>query len=178
MEIYEALIKDHDKVKGLLSKLIKSEGGNFRDLVSQIRDELIPHSRAEEAVFYNSIREVKPAKDVVMHGYAEHVAAEGLLRTLQAVKVFDTAAMTVAKKLKETYENHIASEENEIFKAAKELFSHDEAEQMCKAFEKMKPEIKNESIFGTTWEMIVNLMPARLRENFRDKSVHQLKHAN
>ena len=72
MQIYDALMKDHRKVEGLLANLVTIKDGDFKrrdELVQKIRDELIPHARAEEAVFYNSIRAVDTAKDLVWHGY-------------------------------------------------------------------------------------------------------------
>ena len=169
MRIYEALKKDHDKVKGLLADLIDGENDEkaCKVLVSQIRDELIPHSRAEEAVFYNSLREIAQSRKIAMHGYTEHLEAETLLRALQAVEGFGAKGLGLAKKLQHSLQHHIAEEEGEIFAAAKQLFLDQEAEQMGEAFEKMKPGIKKESIIGTTWEMVVNLMPERLRNGFR-----------
>ena len=169
MQIYDALKKDHQKVKGLLNELVSGNNNDkkCKELVKTIRDELIPHSRAEEAIFYNPIRDLKVSKDLAMHGYAEHLEAETLLRTLQTVQVFDVKGLGIAKKLKEALEHHIADEEGRIIPAAKRIFLDQEAEQMGEAFEKMKPQIKEESILGTTWDMVVNLMPERLRKNFK-----------
>ena len=92
MQIYEALIKDHRKVQDLMSQLVNlsAEEEEIRhELVEKVRDELIPHSRAEEAVFYNSIRAINTAKDMVWHGYEEHIMAETLLRTLQGADKID-----------------------------------------------------------------------------------------
>src|SRR4051812_42423759 len=91
MSIYDALKKDHRKVEELLNELVMLEenSGRAPELISEIRDELVPHSRAEESVFYNSLRSLDQAKDIVMHGYKEHLEAETLLRTLQAKSKID-----------------------------------------------------------------------------------------
>lgn len=167
MLIYEALKKDHEKVKSLLNELLMMdvEADGRKDLITQIRDELIPHARAEEAVFYNSLRSIDSAKDIVMHGYQEHVMAETLLRTLQTKNSFNADWKKTAQKLKDDLENHIQEEEGRIFTVAKELFSEEEARQMGAAFEAMKPEIKEEGFVGTTVDLIKNLMPPRFTKS-------------
>ena len=175
MNIYQALKKDHEKVKGLLAELVSLGEGDekrFSTLVGKIRDELIPHSRAEEAVFYNSIREVNTAKNLVWHGYEEHMMAETLLRSLQAADKIDVHMKTMAKKLKSALEHHIEEEEGEIFAAAQQLFTEQEAVEMAKAFEGLKPEIKEGNIVQTTLDMVANMMPPRLAAQLRTFIYH------
>ena len=144
MLIYEALKKDHEKVKSLLNRLLllneKSE--HSEDLIQQIRDELIPHARAEEAIFYNSLRSIDSAKDLVMHGYGEHMEAEALLKRLQMSDAFNADWKETAIKLKNALEHHIREEEDRIFSVAKEILTEEEAEKLGDAFEQMKPDIK------------------------------------
>jgi hemerythrin superfamily protein len=177
MQIYEALKNDHDKVKMLLNQLIMMEEGseNNADLIRQIHDELIPHSRAEEAVFYNSLRTVDMAKDEVMHGYKEHMEAEALLRFLQMKEKVDLDWKSTAKKLKEALEHHIREEEGKIFSLAKQIFTEEEARQFAVAFEEMKPQIKEESFMGTTMELVKNLMPPKYSGSLRGISSSQMR---
>lgn len=171
MLIYEALTNDHRKVQALLTQLIAMDENTSAEernqVVSEIRDELVPHSRAEEAVFYNSMRAVDSSKKLAMHGYSEHMAAEGMLRSLQVAAKIDLGWQTTAKELKAALDHHISEEEGEMFDAARSLFTQQEAEAMAMAFEKMKPEIKEEGLMGTTMDMIANLMPLRLAEAFK-----------
>ncbi len=175
MQIYEALKNDHKKVKQLLAELVElsEDAGNRRSkLISQIRDELIPHSRAEEAVFYNSLRAIDSAKDVVMHGYQEHIEAETALRMLQVRDKIDTEWRTTANKLRESVLHHIEEEESTIFTVAQQLFTKQEAEMMAVAFEKLKPEIKEEGFVKTTFDMVVNMMPPRIAASLRTYNVN------
>ena len=79
MNIFDLLKKDHKSVKELLNQLIalddKGDEAQRDALVSQIRDELIPHARAEEAVFYNPLRAMKIDNAKLMHAYKEHLEA-------------------------------------------------------------------------------------------------------
>jgi hemerythrin superfamily protein len=55
-DILATLKKEHDEVKGLLSKLQKSESASERkNLVQQIKAALVPHTKAEERVVYDAV---------------------------------------------------------------------------------------------------------------------------
>ncbi|MES2855526.1 MAG: hemerythrin domain-containing protein [Bdellovibrionota bacterium] len=171
MQIYEALKKDHDAVKKLLQRLEGSADADQETrsaLIEKIRDELIPHSRAEEAVFYNSLRYIDEAKDLVRHGYQEHMEAEALLRTLQGMDALNADWTTVARKLKDAVEHHIEEEEGEIFAAAKQLLAEEEATAMAEVFEQMKPQVREEGFMKNTFDGIINTMPPRFIEPFRN----------
>lgn len=173
MRIYEALKQDHDKVKELLTRLVALPEGHTdkkTELLGQIRDELIPHARAEEAVFYNSLRLLDETKSLAMHGYREHMEAETLLRTLQAEDLVNMDWKSTALKLKEALEHHIEEEEGEMFQAAQQLFTEEEAEIINEAFQKMKPEVKEEGFMKNTLEMIKNMMPPRLTDALSELS--------
>jgi hemerythrin superfamily protein len=169
MKIYDALKKDHEEVKELFADLLSLRDDDVeerKDIVKQIRDALIPHSRAEEAVFYNSIRAIDSGKSEVMHSYNEHMMAETLLRALQLETKVGAGWRSTAEKLREALDHHIQEEETKLFSAGRRLFTDDEAEMMGNAFENMKPEIREEGLLGTTVDMVKNLMPPRLKDKF------------
>lgn len=173
MEIYDVLKKDHETVRGLLAQLLslgEEEEEQRHELVSQIRDALIPHARAEESVFYNSLRSVESAKDMTMHAFREHLEAEAVLRLLQLEDKTNMDWRETAQKLKTALEHHIQEEEGLMFEKARNHFTSEEAQMMATAFEKMKPEIKEQGLAGTTWEMLANLMPPRFTDSFRKSS--------
>jgi hypothetical protein len=170
MLIYDLLKKDHETLKGLLSELVnlnKEQHERRSALIDKIRDELVPHARAEEAVFYNSLREIDMAKDLAWHGYEEHVEAETLLRTLQVMDMANLEWKKTAQKLKSAIEHHISEEEGKIFSAARQLFIDEEAEAMGEAFERMKSDVAEGSFVQNSVEMIANMMPARLSRAVR-----------
>jgi len=172
MQIYDVLKKDHQEVKALLTELVSlpddSKGASA--LVDKIRDGLIPHSRAEEAVFYNSLREVPEANGKAWHGYEEHLEAETILRSLQVASKTGMGWKPLAQKLKTALDHHVAEEEGEFFSLARRALSDTEATQMAAAFQKMKPEIKEQGLMGTTIDLIANMMPTRFTEAFKKGS--------
>lgn len=169
MDIYQALKKDHDKLKPLLAQLVKASEVNedTKAVLEQIRDELIPHARAEEAIFYNSLREIDSAKDLVSHGYTEHAEAETILRSMQAMSSIGIEWTKAAEKLRDALEHHIAEEEGRIFSAARQVLLEEEARQMATAFERLKPEIREQGFMQNTLDMVANMMPQRFSEKLR-----------
>lgn len=171
MLIYDVLKKDHEVLKGLLDRLVHSadaDADERKSLISEIRDELIPHARAEEAVLYNSLRLIDETKDLVMHGYTEHLEAETLLRSLQAMDAVDANWTSIARKLKDSIEHHVDEEEGKIFSAAQQVLAKEEAEAMAEAFEQMKPEVRDGGFMQNTLDLVANMMPVRFSESIRN----------
>ncbi len=169
MEIYEALKKDHEEVGALLDELVSlRDDDDYRFvIIEEIRNHLIPHARAEESVFYNTLRAVNADKKVVFHGFQEHLEAETLLRTLQVMDKLNLEWKPIAKKLREAILHHVKEEENEIFAEARAAFTAEEAEAMGEAFEQLKPKIEQEGFVKNTVDMVINMMPPRLADKIR-----------
>ncbi len=175
MLIYEALKKDHDHLKILLNELVQlneRDKARSKDLIEQIRDELIPHARAEESVFYNSLRAIESAKDIIMHSFTEHMEAETLLRSIQAMDKINVDFKEAANKLRNAIEHHIQEEENRIFNVARQLFTEEEARMMGEAFEKLKPEVREEGFVRQTLDMVANIMPPRFAASLRTMGIN------
>ena len=170
MTIYEAIRNDHVKVTRLLDELVRmNEGDAVREeLIEQIRDELIPHARAEESILYNTLRSLDQSKDVVQHAYREHMEAESLLRLLQLKEKVDLDWKSTAIKLQQALSHHIQEEESEVFAAAKKVITAEEAMMMGVAFERLKPEVREEGFVKTSMDLVANMMPPRFSASFRD----------
>lgn len=168
--IYEVLRKDHRKLEGLLHELvmIRNDGERRGQLLNEIRDELVPHSRAEEAVLYNSLRTVPVVADEAWHGIREHMSAEAMLRALQVADKVDANFHQLAMSFKEAITHHIKEEEEELFTLAKGVVTPEEAEQMATVFSTLKEKVQKQNLLGTTLDMIANMMPPRLSRSFRE----------
>lgn len=169
MEIYEALKRDHEEIRLLLDELVDlRDDDEYRYvLINEIRNHLIPHSRAEESIFYNSLRAVNADKKVVFHGFQEHLEAESLLRTLQLMDKLNMGWKAIAKKLRDSILHHVQDEESEVFTEARQAFTKEEAMAMCEAFEQLKPKIEQEGFVKNTLDMVINMMPPRLSDKLR-----------
>lgn len=168
MTIYEALSSDHLRVLGLIRRLETEKSPSGRQqLIKQIRDDLIPHSRAEEAVLYNVLKDMDEARDLVSHGYQEHIMAETVLRGLQVTEAVAVKWETGVRKLHDDLAHHIAEEEGDIYAAAKQVFSKEDAESLGKAFMELKPKL-GAGLISSQVELMANLMPKQFRKRFVD----------
>lgn len=165
MDIYITLHADHERLKRLLRRVEEATELNedTSELLHGVSHLLIPHSRAEEEVFYNSIRACRSENDEVMHGYREHMEAEALLRTLQGMSLVGVDWTAAARKLREAIEHHIEEEESTVFEQARKLFDDEEASQLAHAFLALKTEIGQEGVVGNAVRLVKNLMPPRFR---------------
>ena len=175
MQIYEVLQNDHNVLKGLLNQLVAltKDSTNKKELIEQIRTELVPHSRAEEAIFYNSLRTANSGKEVIKHSYEEHIEAESMLTALHMKSELDADWTKDALQLKEALEHHIADEEGRVFQLAQQVFTSEEAEDFAVAFEAMKAEVKEQGFLGTTLDLFINLLPPRVANSInKNKFTH------
>jgi hypothetical protein len=170
MNIFQALQNDHETVKDLLEQLVSvSENDeSTKVILDEIKDELIPHARAEEVVFYNSLRELDSAKDTISHAYREHMRVETLLHTLRGMEVVGIEWTVLAKKLRDEVHHHITEEEGVIFNMARPLLTPKESEELGNAFLAMKEEAGYESDFSNTVDLVANMMPKRFAESVRN----------
>ena len=172
MNIYDALSKDHRTFEALLDRLVaasKADSDEWKQILDELRRGVIAHAHAEEAVFYNALREADQAKGLILHSYTEHAAAEAEIRTLGAAKALDANWTSLAEKLSKDLRHHIAEEESRVFAAAQQVFSEAEARQIGEAFERLKVETAKDgdSIIASTVDLVANLLPPKLADSFR-----------
>lgn len=166
MNIYQILEKEHELVLDLADQLVEAQDSKARsELINQITDELVPHSRAEEWVLYNVLRDLDQAKDVVSHSYGEHVKAEALLRGLSVSEAVHLNWKSGAEKFRSYLQHHIKEERENVFPAAKKILSEQEAVLLGKAFEDAKSKVGS-GFLASQFELVMNLMPQRFRQNF------------
>ncbi|MFT3767017.1 MAG: hemerythrin domain-containing protein [Minicystis sp.] len=172
MTIYDALSKDHRQFEQLLDRLLAAQKANddsWKSTLDELRLGVIAHAHAEEAVFYNALRELDQSKGLVMHSYAEHAKAETEIRSLGAAKLIDSTWTSMVEKLSEDLRHHIQEEESRVYGAARQIFTDEEAQQLGAAFERMKVETRKDadSMVASTIDLIANLLPQRLVAGFR-----------
>lgn len=170
MDIYQVLKNDHDELKVLVDELVNlKEDDDYRFiLIDQISDLLIPHSRAEESVFYNSLRAVNADKKITFHGFQEHLEVEGQLRQLQIKDKLSLDWKATAEKLRNSLLHHIEDEETEIFAEARAAFTKQESDAMGDAFVQLKAKVQKEGFIKHTADMIINMMPPRLIDKIKN----------
>lgn len=144
-DILDTLKKEHDEVKELLSKLQDAEGAaERRALVKQIKQALVPHTKAEQKVVYDAVLDLrdKGAQKDGYEGYLEHELASKTLERLGKESPASVEHKATAKVLKELVEHHIEEEERNIWRDVRENFSADDRAAMNHAFEAAKKKVR------------------------------------
>jgi len=172
MDIYEALAQDHRMFESLLDRLVDASDDDDHDwteVLDQLRYGVIAHAHAEEAMFYNALRQADQGEGIVAHSFVEHATAEAELRTLTAAEALDTNWTSLAEKLRKDLTHHIKEEETKVFAAGRKVFSDEEAQKLGAAFQRMKQETAKDgdSVVASTIDMVANLLPPRLVDGFR-----------
>lgn len=166
MSIYQTLKSDHEKLKKILEELIRLEKEDpYRTtLIEDLGNQLIPHIRAEESTFYNTLRAVHADKKLLYHAFQEHIEIEGLFRSLQILDKFNLQWLPTAIKLKNLIDQHIENEEMDLFNEGRSAFTKDESDLLESSFQELKLKIENDGILQNTFEMVFNLLPPRMTD--------------
>jgi len=140
------LKKDHEKVRGLLSKLetAASRGGDrAMRLVAEVENEVKVHTQIEEEIFYPAFRDAarkKEDKKLFYEASQEHHVVDLVMPEMEEGGSTEEFAAK-AKVLKELIEHHADEEEKEMFPAARKLFGRDELRELGERLEQRKMEL-------------------------------------
>ncbi|HEY1629945.1 MAG TPA: hemerythrin domain-containing protein [Rhizomicrobium sp.] len=145
-DILDTLKAEHEEVSELLDKLVDSEAAGARKkLVQQIRQALIPHTKAEEKVVYDAVLALrdKDAKIDGEEGYIEHdLAAKTLDKLDKIANATSPEHKAAAKVLRELVKHHVEEEEDNIWSDVEDNFSDEQREQMNRAFLAAKKKVR------------------------------------
>jgi hemerythrin-like domain-containing protein len=134
------LIKDdHAKLEAVFKRLESAEPDQIPNLLQQVSELLIPHSKAEEQVVYPAIKAIVPdEQDDVADGVEEHHHVEA---TLQQLLSSDPAAPGVdgliAAMIGEV-RHHVEEEEEEILPAFAKAASNQQLSELGEQFSAAK----------------------------------------
>jgi len=137
-DLLDTLKEEHEAVSELLKKLVNSDkAAERRNLVAQIKTNLIPHVKAEQKVLYDAIMALKDkdAKQDGEEGYIEHALAGKTLADLE--KISDATSpqhRATAKVLRELVEHHVKEEESNVWSKAKKNFSAEQRQAMNRRY--------------------------------------------
>lgn len=140
MNIYQRLIDDHGKQRGMAAGLAKTEGDSDERnrLFFAFYKELEAHAAAEEQTFYAELMAMADGQEQSRHSVAEHQTASDLLKELADMDMSSSGWLQKFKTLKHEVEHHVDEEEREVFPLAQSLISEARANELGTEFEKRK----------------------------------------
>lgn len=137
-DLLDTLKEEHELVSGLLKQLVESDRtAERKSLVRQIKENLVPHLRAEQKVLYDALIALsdKSANQDGEEGYIEHALADKTLGKLERIENAASAEFAaMAKVLKELVEHHVKEEESNVWSDARNHFPADQRKAMNKAY--------------------------------------------
>ena len=147
VDILDTLADEHEVVAALLQDLVDGKSSAQRaSTLKQIKRNLVPHARAEEAVLYTALVRVKSkeARTDGEEGFVEHDLIDFLLKALSGAKdKMSPRFGATAKVLKEIVSHHVEEEESDLFSDARENFPAEQREKMNRTYLAKKKTYQN-----------------------------------
>ncbi len=138
-DIFEILKAEHADLRRLLEEVIEPTEGPAAGILDakllELRSALISHDRAEEAVFYEALKNVPNRTELAETKEEEHHMTEAILEDLIASREDWDAKLAL---LKNHMEGHIAEEETSVFAIMQSSISTEQSEQMARSFVQQK----------------------------------------
>ncbi|MCL3881291.1 hemerythrin domain-containing protein [Marivita sp. GX14005] len=140
--IYDAIKKDHDEHRELLSTIADSsrEKSERKKAWEQFYRDVKTHAAAEEETFYSKLISKTWGQDAARHSVHEHQQLDDMLEELNGKEIDSNGWSDTFDKLKHDYEHHIDEEEDEVFGRAREVIDESEIEGYGNRFLKRKSE--------------------------------------
>ena len=146
-QIYEILKREHEEVAELFHELEQAKGKGAGQLLTQIRNKLVPHSRAEESVFYSRLLNEKATGDKIRESLEEHRQVDLLLDELDGTTNRDADWAAKARVLADMVGHHVDEEEGELFPLAQQILGAREAQQLAAQYEAERDQVM-QSLLG------------------------------
>ena len=143
-DILKTLSEEHDKLRKLFDEIkgTTDRAEKTREqLLETIEQNLLPHAKWEEQVFYPAFKERadRDGLQTLAEAYSEHHAVENSV--IPEVHAADVQTPEFAGRVKvfaEFVDHHAKEEEKTMFKMAREMFSAEERAQMDEDYETWK----------------------------------------
>jgi hemerythrin superfamily protein len=141
MDIFQVIKQDHDLMRGMLKELCATENKDVRrrdELFVPFKNELMMHQQVEEAVVYNSLKDIEETRSEALEAIAEHHVVDGLLEELALMPKDSDEWFAKFGVLKELVDHHMKEEESEFFDAARKVIDKAKAEEMAQQMRSKK----------------------------------------
>jgi len=142
MDIFRLIMADHAKVSDLFKQLRRQKGSsqNRQQLFAQLKEALELHAYAEEQVFYPALQEVDVTEDLAFEAMEDHRLVRELLAELATSSIHTPEWNEQLEILEENVEEHVEEEETDIFDAAHQLLTAQQAAELAERWQMAKQE--------------------------------------
>lgn len=134
MDVFALLRRDHQKVSSLFNQLQREfeqpDTPERHRLFRELKTELELHAEVEDLHVYRVFQQAEPTRDDARKALEAHRKIKTLLDELDAAPAYDHQWVAKFQSLYKLVEKHVAEEENEMFRKAKQVMTPQEAEEL------------------------------------------------
>jgi iron-sulfur cluster repair protein YtfE (RIC family) len=141
MDVYQILSQDHQTLQEILVEINKtniSEAGYREQLFRTLRNELEAHEILEETVFFSEIDKHPEAREHIGTAFDEHADFDAILQEISELPADKPEWLERITELGDVVQQHVYSEENEMFPAARKVLDERRAEELAQQIEELK----------------------------------------
>ena len=140
MNIFTRIEKDHEAQRGLMERIIATEGSSKEreELFAEFCVEFLAHAAAEEHAFYAEMLKHEETTNQSRHSVAEHSSAIELIEKLKKTDMSSAAWLVTFKALAHENEHHMKEEEDDVFPLVKKELNDATIEKMLAVFNERK----------------------------------------
>ena len=145
MDVRDVLREEHQHLQELAAAVVEADDpAQAKRIFHQLKEALVRHSRAEERVVYNALRDCdeQDATELAEEGEIEHEIADRLLQQNTRGRADSPGWKARMKVLRDMLEHHVEEEESRVFDALERHFSLRELEKMGERFEEHKERVQ------------------------------------
>lgn len=142
--IFHHIAGEHGEVSAMMKRVAgSSEGSKVREeLFPEIRKNLLAHTQAEEKEFYGPLRRFPETKEFIAQAMDEHRKVQEYLEKLESGNKATKTWLQTFERMMRAVERHVEMEEHEMFPAANEVLSGEQAREMEDRFQEVEEQVK------------------------------------
>ena len=142
MDIFSLIHQDHQEVASLFKQWRDAQGSRTQctQLFTQLKEALELHAHAEEQVFYPALQENDMTQEMVQEAIEDHQLLAEILDELATTPKGSAAWHEKLQILEEHVQEHVEEEESDIFDAARQLLSKEEAAELAERWQTARQE--------------------------------------
>jgi iron-sulfur cluster repair protein YtfE (RIC family) len=137
--IFDSLKADHDRQRTMLSIIAEASADDRAALFEEFRIDISAHAAAEEQTLYATMMADPELQDDARHSVSEHKEIDDMIVSIAKAEPGSGDWDEAFDELRTEYDHHITEEEEEMFPAAADAMSDDDAARLATVFSERKP---------------------------------------
>lgn len=141
-ELFKQLREEHQLVKQILLKMLEAPEGSRRNLLGELKLNLLPHMEGEEKAFYPVLSKKMDAHQTSLEALEEHHVSKIVLNEIENTEFSSYIFLAKCKVLNDLLNHHIDEEESKIFELTRKNISEQVAGEIYNNFLSQRNDFK------------------------------------